>query len=124
MSLPLTADEHQASTRSKRRTQEEALGVEEVVRNSRNVELKESWKSKLKKVFCQGIDIKDQNYKLHCENKIIRTQNKEIMRNLGIPVASGSEGHLTASAEWKGKYSDFDDDATSSRPATQIPGGR
>jgi hypothetical protein len=41
------------------------------------------------------------------------------MRNLGIPVASGSEGHLTASAEWKGKYSDFDDDATSSRPATQ-----
>jgi hypothetical protein len=97
MSVPLTADERQASTRSKRRTQEEAPGVEEVVRNSRNVELKESWKSKLKKVFCQGIDIKDQNYKLHRENKIIRTQNKEIMRKLGIPVASGSEGQLTTS---------------------------
>jgi hypothetical protein len=83
------------------------------------LELKESWEIELKKVFCQGIDIKDQNYKLHHEKKIIRTQNKEIMRKLGIPVASGSEGQLIASAEWKGKYSDFDDGTTSSRPTTQ-----
>ena len=83
------------------------------------MELKESWKTKLKKVFCQGIDIKEQNYKLHRENKIIRSQNKEIMRKLGMSMASGYEGNLTASAEWKGKYSDFDDDATSSRPAPQ-----
>jgi hypothetical protein len=83
------------------------------------LELKESWEIELKKVFCQGIDIKDQNYKLHHEKKIIRTQNKEIMRKLGIPVASGSEDQLIASAEWKGKYSDFDDGTTSSRPTTQ-----
>jgi hypothetical protein len=41
------------------------------------------------------------------------------MRKLGIPIASGSEGHLSVSAELKGKYSDFDDDATSLRPTTQ-----
>jgi hypothetical protein len=31
---------------------------------------------------------------------------------MGLTVASGSEGNLTASAEWKGNYSDWDDDAS------------
>jgi hypothetical protein len=85
--------------------------------NTRGLEIKESWKTKLRKIFFQGIDIKDQKYALRQENKIIRCQNKEIMRNMGIPTTSVSKDNLTASDEWKGKYTDWDNDASSSRQA-------
>jgi hypothetical protein len=37
------------------------------------------------------------------------------MRKMGIPTTSGSKDNLTSLAEWKGKYSDWDNDAYSSR---------
>jgi hypothetical protein len=112
MSLPNTEDAH--GTRSKRRVVEEAPDLEERELNTRTP-YKESWKSKIKKLFCQGVDIKAQNYALHRDNKLIRSQNKKIMRKLGVECASGSEDHLTASYEWKWRYEDFQDDATTSR---------
>jgi hypothetical protein len=39
------------------------------------------------------------------------------MRKMCIFVASAYEGNITASAEWKGKYSDWDDDTSSSSQA-------
>jgi hypothetical protein len=74
----------------------------------------DGWKAKLKKVFCLNIDIQDQNYKLHRQSKMIRQNQKLMMRNQGMTVASGSEGNLTSSKEWKSKHSVWEDDDASS----------
>jgi hypothetical protein len=73
--------------------EEEAPGVEEAFLNTRSLEIKGVSKDQAQEVLLQRHHIKYQNYALHRENKMMRCKNKEIVKKMGISVATSSKGN-------------------------------
>jgi hypothetical protein len=74
------------------------------------------WKAMMRKVFCMQVDTHKQNYQLHVSNKKIRQNQKKLMRNQGLEVASGSKDAITDGAIWMAHRSstwEFDDASSS-----------
>lgn len=79
------------------------------------------WKAMMKKLFCMQVDTHKQNYKLHVDNKKIRSNQKKLMRHQGIPVDSGSEDVITSESVWMARHSstwELDDASSSRAPRT------
>ena len=54
-------------------------------------------KNKLKKLFCME---SHGQYLTHVAEKHAKTRHKELMRQMGATVASGSEGQITEEEDW------------------------
>ena len=54
-------------------------------------------KRKMKKLFCME---SHGQYMTHVAEKHARTRHKELMRQMGATVASGSEGQITEEEDW------------------------
>ena len=74
--------------------------------------------AKLKKSFCLKLEIQDQMYDAHLNEKKSRQCQKAIMTHLNLPVSDGSEGVIPPKEEWISKIKWSYDDSTAARPTT------
>jgi hypothetical protein len=77
------------------------------------------FKAMMKKLFCMQVATHKQNYKTHVANKIIRQNQKRMMRHQGLSIDSGSEDVITDENVWLSKHSstwEFDDASSSHVP--------
>ena len=73
--------------------------------------------AKLKKSFCLKLEIQDQMYDAHRNEKKSRQRQKAIMTQLNLPVFDGSEGVITPKDEWISKIKWSDDESTEAGPS-------
>ena len=70
---------------------------EDVSHSSAEPSWAQKLKRKMKKLFCME---SHGQYMTHVAEKNARTRHKEIMRQLGATVVSGSEGQITEEEDW------------------------
>lgn len=71
-------------------------------------------KRKMKKLFCME---SHGQYMAHMSEKKARSRHKELMRQFGVTVASGSEGKITDEEEWVQQHCPWTDSDTEQPPA-------